>query len=117
MPDDKPQLKAFRCRHDILADRPLRDPITLHRSLTQTLGPGQELTEDRTVLGRRGLRVSQTRQIAVRPTIALLVRHHQVSQLGRFLSKAPGTNRVAEAAAPTNVSDLLPGEVGAVFRV
>jgi hypothetical protein len=59
--------------------------LTIHlapdRALAQALRAGQNPAEDRFVLSRRSLRVSQPQQVAVRPAVALLILHHLVSQL------------------------------------
>jgi hypothetical protein len=85
--------------------------LALHRALTQTISTSQDPAEDRLVLSRSCLRVRQAQQVAVRPTVALLVLHHLVSQLVGFLLQVPAANRVAETAAPTAQSIHILGEV------
>ena len=63
------------------------------------------------MLSRRSLRVRQAEQVAVRPTVALLVLHHLVSQLVGFLLQVPAANRIAEATAPTAQSIHILSEV------
>src|ERR1019366_4289445 len=85
--------------------------LALNRALAQTFRAGQNPAEDGFVLSRRSLRVRESQQVAVRPTVTLLVLHRLVSQLVGFLIQVPAANRVAQNTAPAAQSVHILSEV------
>src|SRR5262249_43260455 len=57
--------------------------------------------EHRIVLGRRRLRVREAQQVAVRPTIALLILHGLAGEFVSLTTNVPTRHRIAQTTAPT----------------
>src|SRR5205814_4150884 len=75
--------------------------LALHFAFTELIRAGQHPTEYRVMLCRWSLRVSQAQQVAVRPTVTLLVLHRLEREVVGLAVDIPATHRVAQSAAPT----------------
>src|SRR5205823_5759622 len=98
------------CRDIRRQGRP-RYYLALHFAFAERFSAGQHPAEDRIVLSRRSLRVSETEQVAVRPAIALLVLHRLVCQAVGLAADIPAPNGIAQTAAPTAHGVHVFGEV------
>jgi len=63
------------------------------------------------VLWRKGLRVSETEQVAVRPAIALLILHRLVREIAGFTFHVPTRDGVTQTATPATHRVHVFGEV------
>ena len=71
------------------------------RAFAEALGAGENPAEDRFVIPTRGLRMRQAEQVAMRPTIALLILHDLAGQVVGLAADIPAAHGVAQTAAPT----------------
>jgi hypothetical protein len=95
----------------ILGDTVFTANLALHFAFTQRIRAGQQPAEHRFVLGRRSLWVSEAEQVAVRPTIALLILHRLVREIIGTAVNIPVANGVAQTTAPTAHGIHVFGEV------
>src|SRR5437773_8610067 len=95
---DEPRQCADR---RILRDTVFTANLALHFAFAERIGAGQHPAEYRVMLCRWSLRVSQAEQVAVRPTVALLILHRLEREVVCLAADIPATHRVAQTAAPT----------------
>src|SRR5439155_14642755 len=100
-----------RARCAILRDAVFAANLALHFAFAEGVCSGQHPAENRIVLSRRSLRMSEAEQVAVRPTIALLILHRLVGEIICTAVRVPVTNGVAQTAAPTAHRVHVFGEV------
>src|SRR5207247_6137769 len=74
--------------------------LALHFAFTKRIRAGQHPAEYRVMLWRRSLRVSEAKQVAVRPTIALLILHRLVCESVGFTFHVPTGDGVTQTATP-----------------
>src|SRR5206468_1743860 len=85
----------------ILRDAIFTANLALHFAFTQRVRTGEHPAEHRVMLCRRSLRVSETEQVAVRPTIALLILHRLMREVIGTTVRVPMANGIAQTATPT----------------
>src|SRR5207249_192200 len=74
--------------------------LALHFAFAERISPVEHPAEDRVMLWRRRLRVSEAKQVAVRPTVTLLILHSLVRESIGFTFHIPIRNGVTQTATP-----------------
>src|SRR5439155_7890899 len=85
--------------------------LALHFAFTERVRAIQHPAENRVMLWRRSLRVSEAKQVAVRPTIALLILHGLVREIVGFTFHVPTGDGVTQTATPAAHRVHVFGEV------
>src|SRR5262249_23021525 len=101
----------------VLDDTLFAANLALHFAFAEgvrALGSGtsaQHPAENRVMLCRRSLRVSQAEQVAVRPAIALLILYRLARKFISLAANIPATDGIAQTTAPAAQSIYILREV------